>query len=237
VTERFGQKKITQAMTTTNPLKTELRSDTASAETGRDPAKLQQILEGARKVFFADGFDGASMNDIAKAAGVSKGTLYVYFESKQALFVTLIREDHAQQAERVCNPGIQTDNVPETLTRLGNSLMSRMCDPASLAHLRVVLAVSAKFPEVGRAFYDAGPRFGTDRLALYLGQQVQAGRLANVDPHTAATTFIMLCQGDLFKRMLFRETEIATPAEIEACVSAAVGYFMRLFGPDATAGG
>jgi AcrR family transcriptional regulator len=209
--------------------------DSPTPEAGRDSAKLRQILEGARQVFFADGFDGASMNDIAKAAGVSKGTLYVYFESKQALFAALIREDHAQQAERVCNLGANTDNVPETLTRFGNSLMTRMCYADSLAHVRTVLAVAAKFPEVGRAFYDAGPRFGTDRLSQYLANQMQAGRLASMDPHTAATVFITLCQGDLFKRLLFREIEVASPAEIEACVTSAVQYFMTLFGPGTTA--
>ena len=46
------------------------------------------------------GFDAASMNDIAAAAGVSKGTLYVYFDSKVALFEALIREERVHQPER-----------------------------------------------------------------------------------------------------------------------------------------
>ena len=71
----------------------------AGAET--ESAKRRQILDGARRVFLADGFDGASMNDIARVAGVSKGTLYVYFDSKEALFEALIREDRKQQAERI----------------------------------------------------------------------------------------------------------------------------------------
>ena len=60
-----------------------------------------QIMDGARTVFLRDGFDGASMNDIARVAGVSKGTLYVYFDSKEQLFEALIREDRKQQAERL----------------------------------------------------------------------------------------------------------------------------------------
>ena len=51
-------------------------------------------------VFMSAGFDGASMNDVARAAGVSKGTLYAYFDSKEQLFEALIREERAQQAER-----------------------------------------------------------------------------------------------------------------------------------------
>ena len=60
---------------------------------GQDPKKRRQILEGARKVFHDKGFDGASMNDIARVAGVSKGTLYVYFGNKERLFLDLIAEE------------------------------------------------------------------------------------------------------------------------------------------------
>jgi AcrR family transcriptional regulator len=51
-----------------------------------DSAKRRQIMDGARKVFLAEGFDAASMGEIARKAGVSKGTLYVYFDSKERLF-------------------------------------------------------------------------------------------------------------------------------------------------------
>ena len=65
-------------------------------------AKRRQIMDGARTVFLSAGFDGASMNDIARAAGVSKGTLYAYFASKDDLFEAIIRGEFAQAAERLC---------------------------------------------------------------------------------------------------------------------------------------
>ena len=55
-----------------------------------DNAKRRQILDGARRAFLANGFDAASMNEIARAAGVSKGTLYVYFKSKEELFEAIV---------------------------------------------------------------------------------------------------------------------------------------------------
>ncbi len=58
-------------------------------------AKRRQIMDGARQVFLSAGFDGASMNDIARAAGVSKGTLYAYFNSKDELFEAIIRAEKA----------------------------------------------------------------------------------------------------------------------------------------------
>ena len=78
-------------------------SDTVTVlpATTDDSAKRRQIIEGARTVFLAQGFDAASMNDIARAAGVSKGTLYVYFKSKEDLFEAIVEEQGAAQAERV----------------------------------------------------------------------------------------------------------------------------------------
>src|SRR3974377_767572 len=64
-----------------------------------DTAKRRQILEGARRVFLQDGFDGASIGDIVRAAGVSKGTLYAYFPSKERLFEALVFENYRKQAE------------------------------------------------------------------------------------------------------------------------------------------
>ena len=58
-----------------------------------DSSKRRQILDGARKVFMDLGFDGASMNDIVAAAGVSKGTLFLYFPSKEELFKAVVREN------------------------------------------------------------------------------------------------------------------------------------------------
>ena len=67
--------------------------------TAQESDKRRQILEGARTVFLSAGFDGASMGEIARAAGVSKGTLYVYFDSKEALFEALILQEKSSLAE------------------------------------------------------------------------------------------------------------------------------------------
>ena len=66
---------------------------------GGDPEKRGRILLGARSVFNARGFDAASMSEIATAAGVSKGTLYVYFEDKEHLFVALIEQERESQKQ------------------------------------------------------------------------------------------------------------------------------------------
>src|SRR5438477_7157237 len=62
---------------------------------GQDPVKRQQILDGAKRCFLDLGFEAASMNDITAEAGVSKGTLYVYFANKEDLFGALIDRERA----------------------------------------------------------------------------------------------------------------------------------------------
>lgn len=65
-----------------------------------DTSKRRQIIDGARKVFLDLGFDGASMGEIARAAGVSKGTLYVYFADKNRLFEAIVEQEVSNRASR-----------------------------------------------------------------------------------------------------------------------------------------
>src|SRR5215510_14292756 len=83
-----------------------------------DSAKRRQIIEGARQVFLAQGFDGASMGKIAREAGVSKGTLYVYFASKEDLFQVVAYDECLAQAEQVFTLDHDDHDVATVLTRL-----------------------------------------------------------------------------------------------------------------------
>lgn len=65
----------------------------------RKGRKYDQVLQGARDVFMAHGFEGASVDDIARKAGVSKATLYSYFPDKRLLFMEVARHGCARQAE------------------------------------------------------------------------------------------------------------------------------------------
>lgn len=199
---------------------------------GRDGgAKRRQIMDGARTVFLAGGFDGASMNDVARAAGVSKGTLYAYFNSKDELFEAIIRGEYAQAAERLCTFKREGD-VKEMLTDFGVRLLGRMTEPATLALARVVVAAAEKFPKVGRAFYEAGPLYGATRLAAELSMLERAGALKVPDPERAAWQFVDLCQSYVYKRLLFGVVDSVKPEEIEAAVNAGVEVFLKAYGAE-----
>ncbi|MCX4195187.1 TetR/AcrR family transcriptional regulator [Methylobacterium organophilum] len=193
--------------------------------------KRQQILEGARTVFLAAGFDGASMGEIARAAGVSKGTLYVYFENKEDLFEALIIQEKASLAEALFTLDADDPDVTAVLTRLGTSFLAEMCRPQHVSVVRMVIGACEKFPRFGQVFYEAGPACGVARLSTYLDAQVEAGRLTIADTELAARHFLHLCQAGLLTRLLFAAGGIAGEAEMRHQVDEAVRVFLAGYGP------
>ncbi|MBK3396471.1 MULTISPECIES: TetR/AcrR family transcriptional regulator [Methylobacterium] len=209
--------------TTADPL-----AEAGPAETD----KRRQILDGAREVFLASGFDGASMGAIAKAAGVSKGTLYVYFESKESLFEALTIEEKRSLAENICRLDHDDPDIAAVLRRLGTSLMEAMVRPDHIASVRMVIGAAEKFPRFGRAFYEAGPLLGRTRLRAYLDAQVAAGRLRAMDSDLAARHFFDLCAATTMRRLLFAVGDPPTEAETTYWVAEAVRVFLAAYGPE-----
>lgn len=207
----------------------------ASKMAGADPVKRAQILEGARRIFMTEGFDAASMGEIARAAGVSKGTLYVYFESKEKLFTELIREERVGQAEQYFQIDEDAD-VRTALTKLGLSFVKKLTSTRSIAFVRIVLAAAEKFPHIGEAFYETGPRCGIERVASYIASQVEKGALAAEDPELAAMQFLELCKAGIMLRCLFNIQPLPSPERQAYVIERAVDTFMAAYGAKPEAG-
>ena len=94
----------------------------ATGHADDEGAKRRQIVDGARAMFLAQGFDAASMNDIARAAGVSKGTLYVYFKNKEELFEAIVEQECEAQAEGIFDLDPNDHDVEAVLTRAWHCL-------------------------------------------------------------------------------------------------------------------
>ncbi|MGO4704361.1 TetR/AcrR family transcriptional regulator [Microvirga sp. 2MCAF38] len=203
------------------------------ADGSLEKAKRRQILDGAREVFLARGFDGASMGEIAKTAGVSKGTLYVYFDSKEALFEALTTEEKRGLAEVLFKLDADDPDVRGVLTRLGHSYLVHMGRPEHISSVRMVIGAAEKFPRIGQIFYEAGPCRGIERLGAYLDRQVQAGRLTISDTPVAAQQFLDLCKSGVMHRLLFAVGDRPTEEEIHKTVESAIRVFFAAYGPNA----
>jgi len=196
---------------------------------GEDGAKRRQIMDGARAVFLAQGFDAASMGEIARAAGVSKGTLYVYFENKEQLFEAIVHEQCEVQAEGLFDLDTGDGDIEAVLTRLGIRFVGFLCQPDKASPLRTVIAIADRMPEIGRKFYETGPACGISMLASYLKAQTDAGVLAVEDCEVAAAQFLDACQSTLFKPVLFNFAPPPPPERIEHVVRIAVRTFLAAY--------
>jgi AcrR family transcriptional regulator len=194
-----------------------------------DSAKRRQIIEGARAVFLSQGFDAASMNDIARAAGVSKGTLYVYFKHKEQLFEAIVDQECEGQAERIFDLDPDDHDVETVLTRLGFAYVQFLCRPEKASAIRTVIAIADRMPELGRKFYESGPGQGIKKLAAYIAAQVEAGVLVVEDREVAAAQLMEAFQAMLFKSMVFNFVREPSPQQIERVVPTAVKVFLAAY--------
>lgn len=178
----------------------------------------------------AQGYGAVSMDAIARAAGVSKATLYAYFSSKDQLFATIIGEACQERiAAGALLPSEVTD-LRAALTAFGGRLLRFFLEERALAIHRVVIAESTRFPELGRAFYDNGPAALHRTVGDWLAEQNAAGRLTVPDPLMAAEQFVSMLRTCLFLRASLGLTPPAD-AEIDATVDAAVTTFLKAFAP------
>jgi AcrR family transcriptional regulator len=201
----------------------------APPQTAEDNAKRRQIIDGARKTFLDQGFDAASMNDIARTAGVSKGTLYVYFQNKEQLFQAICSEECESQAESLFNFDANDRDVEATLTRIGIDFVSLICRPEKASSARTVIAIAERMPEIGRAYYETGPARGIALLADYLKKKVKQGILDIDDCEVVAAQLIEALLAPLFKPILFNFGKPPTQQRIRYVVGIAVRAFLAAY--------
>jgi AcrR family transcriptional regulator len=193
-----------------------------------DSSKRRQILAGARKVFMDLGFDGASMGEIARAAGVSKGTLYVYFDDKSRLFEAIVEEESLGHGQLEFNFDPARD-VPTTLREFGHAYIAMICRPGGGSAIRTVMAIAERMPEVGRRYYERVLENTINRLAGYLDAQVKRGELAIDDCQLAAAQFMLTCQASLFLPFIFQAAPAPPPDRVKDVIASATRMFLAAY--------
>lgn len=191
--------------------------------------KRHQILTGARSAFTELGFERATVDDIAARAGVSKATVYNHFHDKRALFIaTFETAAEGMRAELQSVLAERSSDLERTLQRVGERIISIFVSPAALALQRNISSELARFPDLGPALYERGPRVTCELLAGFIGGWAARGALVVKDPHTAAVQFLMLCEGDLVMRVRLGVVE-PTPELVTATVRCGVETFLRAY--------
>lgn len=198
----------------------------------RKGRKFDQVLEGARSVFLADGFEGASVDDIAQAAGVSKATLYSYFPDKRLLFIEVASTECLRQSTLIFDSVDQDKSPRDVLSEGGRKFLRFITSDFGRQMFRICVAEGERFPEIGRAFYKSGPQNMQTKLVAYFSQAMERGALQMDDPYLAAFQFGELCKSDIWTRVTFNMQDTVSDADIDRVVDAAVDVFLARYGVD-----
>lgn len=204
--------------------------DQAHKPINRTGRKFDQVLEGARDVFMRDGFEGASVDEIARAAGVSKATLYSYFPDKRLLFMEVASSECNRQAVETLMLIDRTAPVRNVLEMAARQLIGIFTSEISQKIFRVCVAEADRFPELGRKFYESGPLTGRLHLVEYLTEAAARNEVVVQDVELAADQFLELCKADIFARAVFGIETQFSPAQVDRVVNGAVETFLARYG-------
>lgn len=181
--------------------------------------KRAQIVAAARELFLAQGYGATSMDAVARAAPVSKRTLYNHFESKQALFLAVLRSSWETLAE---GPSVGAgDDVRETLRRYVARLEAHWRHPDVLPFLRLLIAEGMRFSELSDIYYRAGKAPAVAELAGYFDGKADA---LGLSAEARAVQFLGMIKEALFwPRVLGFPAAKDRDAVIDAAISRILG--------------
>ncbi|UWR22286.1 TetR/AcrR family transcriptional regulator [Sulfitobacter sp. S190] len=191
--------------------------------------KYDQVLEGARQVFMSDGFEGASVDDIARAGGVSKATLYKYFPDKRVLFMEVANTECLRQSRHAIDSIDMQAPPREVLCAVGTHFLGFITSHFGQQIFRICVAESDRFPEIGQNFYNSGPAVMRGEMVAYFTAACARGELKIDDFELAADQFGELCKADIWMRRLFGITQSTTAADIDRIVGSAVETFLARY--------
>ena len=170
------------------------------------------------------------MNDITREAGVSKGTIYVYFANKVELFEALVDEERCGMFSNMYDVLNQGGNLRETLIRFGVALVSKVTSKKAIMAQRVVIGASERIPELGARFYEQGPLHGHAKLQAFLRLSGEAGIARHRRHWSGGLPALGAFSSGLMRQHLFGyRTEQPAPEEVQRTVTAAVDLFLKAY--------
>jgi TetR/AcrR family transcriptional regulator, mexJK operon transcriptional repressor len=200
----------------------------------RSDRKHRQILQAATRVFIDKGYDGASMDEIAAKASVSKQTIYKHFSDKDHLFTEIVlatthRVDHV--VGLVATTLNDTRDLASDLGRLGRTFLEALMTEELLQIRRLVIANADRMPDLGRNWYEQGFGRVLAMLASCFRSLAEKKLLKVKDPLLAANHFAgILLWIPVNEAMFTGNSKPKTKAELDRLAAAAVSAFLIAYG-------
>ncbi len=193
----------------------------------RKDARPAEVLEAALDVFFEKGFAAARLEDIAARAGVSKGTIYLYFESKDDVFEALVRSIPMPNVEQLralaADKTIPADKMlRRALTFMGGILR----DDRMIKFPRLIIGEGGRFPKLAESYKREVISRGIAIIGAIIERGIEEGRFHNVDPQHAAFGAISPLLFTAIWRTTFERFD-STPLDAQAFVTQHIDTFLR----------
>ncbi len=200
----------------------------------RSERKRGSILAAATDVFLAEGFAGATMDAIAARAAVSKPTVYKHFADKQQLFEQIVTDLVAGITrpfyDQIVNLSEDGD-VASHLRELARLLLAAVMQPQNLRLRRLVIGEASRFPDLGRAYEEQGPKRAIAAWTAAFTRLAEKGRLQLEDPELAAEHFQWLVLSAPLNHAMFSGDDRAPRrAQVQRLTDSAVDVFLAAYG-------
>ncbi|MDQ6688934.1 MAG: TetR/AcrR family transcriptional regulator [Gemmatimonadota bacterium] len=168
------------------------RTKSAAPKWRRCPEdRPEQIIKAALEVFGECGLANARLQDIAERAGVSKGTIYLYFPNKEELFREMIRQTAVAAIERAEQANVQGTPTTQLLAFMrGYWVFVR--SPVFITIYRLVLGELHQFPDLAKFYAHEVVARGQNLIAGIIRRGIEAGEFREIDPMLAARMMVAL---------------------------------------------
>ncbi|AWM85513.1 TetR/AcrR family transcriptional regulator [Microvirga sp. 17 mud 1-3] len=184
--------------------------------------KKRQILNSARQIFLQNGYAETSMEEIAIQAGVSKGTLYNHFDSKDDLFILLIQAEASRIARKLPFPNLEEPNSVSVLVQIGTAILQVMAAATTVSTLRLVIGSLGRFPGLGEEFLMRSLGQTVEWIAEYLDIHGAPDGTHIQDNFAAAEQFTRWCLAHAVERVLLPNRSWDIEADFSAWVAQAL---------------
>jgi AcrR family transcriptional regulator len=193
----------------------------------RKEARPSEIVAAALDVFVERGFAAARVEEVAHRAGITKGTLYLYFDSKAALFKAVVRETIvAALARASATVDRHTGSAAELFAQLLHETWQVMGSDRLSGLPKLVLSEARNFPEVAQFWYEEVVRPGHDLFGRVLRRGIERGEFRRVDVKLA----VRLALAPLLHALVWQHSLqycVSEPFDVEKYVDTHIDTFLH----------
>jgi TetR/AcrR family transcriptional repressor of mexJK operon len=197
----------------------------------RSDAKNIAILEAAAALFMENGFDGTSMDEVARRAGVSKQTVYSHFSGKEQLFSAAVHQKVDEHFPEDAFASIENRSLETNLFHVSKMYCALMVSDDAMNMFRLLVSAAPKGPTLANIFWQAGPEEMLGKLKSFLQVYVDRGELVIEDMDRSAKQLISLLKGSIHFELSIGLIDQVDEATVDEQVKQSVEAFLKLHRP------